>query len=198
MRGGLRTRFIIDSVRLTAIAGLEALGWFDPTIHDTPPGARRHLPLHYIPRPAKWDQPIEPNSLAITSEGYSDDDSGLGGDVADRINLYADLYAQDDAFGWHLTRDLRDILLGKLPEIGCTGPVIDVYDFRQATPAPFTTVDVEEIIIDRAEGLARERHRNWFMTRIGIEDEHLDDSQYSSSWADLRDAWERIQAIELS
>lgn len=197
MRGGLRSRLILDSVRATIVAGLEDLGWFDPTIHDSPPGSRQHQPLRYMTRPEMWDEAIIPNAFAISAERTSDEPQGLGGDVEDRFELYVDLFAQNAEFGWHVAGDIRDILLGKTA--GRTGPVVDVYDFRQATPSPFTQVDIDRVVIDRADSRAREWQRYWFMVRIDIVDDYSDEFDAlhaTTDWTDnLLSAWTRIQNI---
>lgn len=202
IRGGLRSRLIVDSVRVTIIAGLEQLGWFNPTIYDNPPGIRKHHPLRYIPKPVKWDDPIEPNGLTISSEYFSDDELALGGEVEDRLEIYIDLFAQDDAFGTQVTADIRDILIGKFPDLGRAGPYLDIYDFRQPTPAAFTQVEVESVITDRALGEARGWQHHWFMIRLVVLDDYADehDAVHSvTDWSeDLRPAWQRIQAIELA
>lgn len=199
MRGGLRTRLIVDSARVAVLAGLEQLGWFDATVHDTPPGLRHHLPFRYLPRPTLWTDDVQPNSLAISSEDVSDEPLGLGGEVEDRIELYIDLFAQDDDLGWHVSGDIRDLLVGKFPEHGRGAPLIDAYDFRQPTPAPFTQVEVEDVVVDRAQGEAREWRRNWFMIRVRLLDDYDDEYHAAlpmTTWTDdLLPAWQRIQAI---
>lgn len=200
MRGGLRTRLIADSVRVTVIAALDQLGWFQSTVYDDPPGTRRHRPLRYITRPVDWTDDITPNALAISTEDVSDEDLGLGGDVEDRLEMYLDLFAQDEALGLHLIRDIRDILLGKFPELGRSAPHVDVYDFRQATPAPFTQVEIDDVRVDRAQGEARQWQRYWFMLRLQLLDDYADEFDTShpiTKWnEDLRPAWELIQQTE--
>lgn len=200
IRGGLRSRLIADSARLTIVGGLTALGWFDPTVYDDPPGLRRHRPLRYAPRPAKWDEFIEPNALAISTEDSRSDELGLGGDVEDHIRMYADIFAQTDELGWQLSQDIRDLLIGKMPEVGRPAATIDVYDLRQATPAPFTQVEVEDVFLDRAESESREWRNRWFMVRFDLLDEYYDESgpvDIDDTWSvDLSPVWQRIQAIE--
>ncbi|QBQ74869.1 hypothetical protein [Caudovirales GX15bay] len=200
IRGGIRTRLIGDSLRLAVIGGLEALGWFDATIHDSPPGTRQHRPVRYIPKPVKWTVPVEPNAIAISAEDVSDDEFGLGGEVADLLRYYIDIYAESDAIGWHLAQDARDLLLGRSTASGRTGPVIDVFDLRQATPSPFTQVDIEEILVDRALNEAREYQNHWFMVRVAITDEYLDEfdaTHTTMSWSgDYDSVWQWVQAVE--
>lgn len=202
MRGGLRSRLIADSVRLTIIAGLGQLGWFDGTIYDNPPGPRRHRPLRYVPRPLNWDDPIYVNAIAISVDDLYDRPLGLGGEVEDTSEMWVDVFGENDQLGWQLAMDTRDIVLGKYPALGRTGPVIDVYDLRQATPSPFTQVDVASVDVDRAEGEARQWQAHWFMVRIDLEDDYSDEANAvhtSTDWTeDYAGAWQRIQAIELN
>jgi hypothetical protein len=198
MRGGLRSRLVVDSVRVTLLAGLIDLGWFDSTIFDTPPGPRRHQPLRYIPRPASWDVELQPNALSVTLEIMVDDPRGFGAEVEDSLSLYVDLFAQDDELGWQLAHDIEDILLGRQPDIGRAGPVIDVWDLQQATPVPFVQVDVENVRIDRAQGQTQDWQRHWFMIRCDLIDEYGDEAGVTftpSPWgASSSDAWARMAA----
>jgi hypothetical protein len=202
MRGGLRTRLVLDSARLTVIAGLQALGWFDGTIHDTTPGLRRHRPLKYVPRPKKWDDPIEPNAFAVSLDDITDMPLGLGGEVEDSHAMYVDIFAESDPLGWDLAMDIRDVLLGKRPEVGRYAPLIDVFDLRQATPAPFTQVEVDTVLVDRAEGEAAQWRAHWFMVRFDLLDPYDDESDALHPTVDwtqgYANAWAYIQTIELA
>jgi hypothetical protein len=200
MRGGLRTRLILDSTRVTILGALEQLGWFDATIYDDPPGVRTHQPVRYVARPKNWDDVVEPNGLAITSEDISDNPAGLGGEVDDQIEIYIDLFAQDESFGWHLTGDIRDICLGRYPTLGRDAPWIDVYDLRQATPAPFTQIEIQDVRVDRYQGMAQPWQRYWFMIRLSLYDDYADEANavdVEDEWAPyLAEAWLRVQAVE--
>jgi hypothetical protein len=202
IRGGLRSRLVTDSLRITVLAGLQTLGWFDPTISDTPPGPRRHRPVRYVARPVNWNEPIEPNCFAVSSEIMEEEEHGLGGEVEDKLHLYIDLYAENDQIGWHLARDIRDLLLGRLPGTGRAGPVIDVYDLRMATPAPFTQVDIDEITIDRVHSEALQYQNHWFVIGVDLLDEYLDEwdgVHVASAWTDrFSPLWAQIQAVEMA
>jgi hypothetical protein len=184
------------------LAGLEMLGWFDPTIYDDPPGQRQHLPLRYIPRPQSWDVAIAPNALAISIEETEDIPQGFGGDVEDTIRVYLDLFAQNDELGWQLSFDCRNLLLGKHDVFGRRGPVVDVYDLRQTTPTPFTSVDVDNVVLDRAQGEARAFQRYWFMMRTDLVDDYADEfdaTHLATQWnPEFAEAWSAIQAGDLS
>lgn len=201
IRGGLRTRLVVDSARLTIIAGLTDLGWFDGTIHDNPPGPRHHQPVQYVPRPKQWDDTVTANSVAISTEDVYDDPLGLGGEVEDTVEVYVDVFAESDPLGWQIAMDVRDVALGKLPEQGRVGPVIDVYDLRQATPVPFTQVEVTDVQVDRADGDARTWRAHWFMVRLRLVDDYADEGDANlptTSWAPtFAPAWAQIQAITL-
>jgi hypothetical protein len=201
IRGGLRTRFVVDSARIAIIAALSALGWFEETVHDTPPGPRRHRPLRYVPKPLKWDEMVEPNAIAISTDDAHSLRRGLGGDVEDNIRAYVDIFAESDQLGWHLSQDVRDILIGKMPDVGRSVPAIDVYDLRLATPAPFTQVDVEGPLLDRAESESREWRNRWFMVRFDLIDEYYDDfgdvDIDDTAWTeDYAAVWQQIQEVE--
>lgn len=196
MRGGLRKRFVIDSARLTVIAGLEALGWFDPTIYDTPPGARRHRPVRYIARPQRWDVAIEPNAVAISPEDDRDEPQGLGGDVEDTIRCYVDVFAEDDSLGMHLAHDIRDLFIGNLG--ATTGQLdnwVDVYDLTQAVPTPFTRVEVDNVTVDAAASQAKTWQRHWWMVRFDLIDDYADEftpDAITDRWSQVHAAWERV------
>lgn len=202
IRGGLRTRFIVDSARIAIIAALSDLGWFEETVYDTPPGSRRHRPVRYVPKPLKWDEMVEPNAIAISTDDTHSLRRGLGGDVEDNIRAYVDIFAEGDELGWHLSQDVRDVLIGKMPDVGRSAPSIDVYDLRLATPAPFTQVDVERPLLDRAESESREWRNRWFMVRFDLIDEYYDEygdvDLDETNWSeDYGRVWQQIQAIEL-
>lgn len=199
IRGGRRSRYLLDSIGLMIIAGLEDLGWFGATVHDDPPGLRRHQPLRFVPRPAKWDVPVVPNAFSIGIEESAEDGGGLGGDVEDAMHVYIDLFAENESLGWELATDIADLCDGKRPAQGRDNPYLDVYDFNQATPMPFTVVEIEDVRIDRAGVDTHEWQRHWFMVSFRAIDEYRDehlDRIPDGDWSDLRAAWVRIQAIE--
>lgn len=199
IRGGLRSRLVVDSVRFAIISTLQQGGWFDPTIYDTPAGTRRHQPFRYIARPVDWAEDIRPNAIAISPEDVADEPFGFGGEVQDASEIYVDLFAQDDSLGWQVAYELRDSLLGKTSTP--VGPQIDVYDFRQPTPAPFTTVDVDLLEVDRSQGDARTWQRHWFMLHLVLVDEYGDEfpepAPTAAAWSvGDQQSWARIQDVE--
>lgn len=196
MRGGLRSRLILDSTRVTIVAGLEDLGWFNPTVYDNPPGVRRHRNVHYLTKPVHWDQEVTVNAFAVTAEDISDDPIGLAGELEDTLRCYVDVFAQDEQFGIHFAADVRDILAGKMPSIGRTGPFINIFDLRTSPPTAFTTVEVDDLRIDRAQQTVLPWQQYWYMIRFDLIDDYAD--EYGAipvdTWSDhLAPAWQRIQ-----
>lgn len=161
--GGIRARLIADSFYETVRGSLEQLGWFDVN--------RRHRPVTLITRPNDWDESVETNAIAITCEDSTDISIELGsGLTEDRWEFSVDLYAEDDDVGVHLTNDVRDILRGKLPSIGRTGPVFSVYDYRQATPPILFTCEIERVVVDRAHGFTKLWQQHWWAVRCDVID----------------------------
>lgn len=202
IRGGLRTRLILDSVRYAILSTLQQQGWFDPTTYDTPPGTRHHQPFRYVARPVDWAEDIRPNAIAISGEDLSDEPVGFGGEVQDIIEIYVDIFAQDDPLGWQVAYDIRDSLYGK--GTGAVGPQIDIYDVRQSTPSTFTTVDLDLVEIDRSQGDARQWQRHWFMIHLVVLDDYDDEFADQPTvpagqqpWASTElVTWERIREAE--
>lgn len=191
--GGRRARLIQDSVRLQIISALSELGWFDAD--------RRHAPLRYRAKPADWAEEIARNTFSITMEDVDDSPSEMGDGTTDDLRVfYIDFYAENDSVGYHFVGDCRDIIDGRLPSIGRTGPVFDIYDFDLATPASFVQVDVERIVTDRVESQPRPWQQHWHFVRFDILDDHSDTYDGAtleniSEWPGaLTEAYELMQA----
>lgn len=166
--GGLRARLIKDSFFYMLEGRLTALGWFD--------SGRQHLPVNMLAMPRNWDQPIEFNTLAVSAEDVNDTESEMGSNLAeDRWTVYVDFFAEDDSVGADLANDVRDILRGKMPSIGASRAVLDVYDYRQATPPVIAYVDIENVLLDRARNFPRPWQQHWYAIRCDLVDEYYDD-----------------------
>lgn len=166
--GGLRTRMISDSLRNMVVDGLTDLGWF-----STP---RWHAPIHIIDRPNKWDDPVEFNSLVISLEDRDDIPGELGSNyTVDTWTVYIDFYAESDPLGMQVAGDIRDILRGKLPSIGRTDSSFDVYDYRMATPTSFATIQIMNVVDDRARNFPNAWQAHWFVVRADLEDDFMDE-----------------------
>lgn len=168
IEGGLRSRFIRDSLEQLVVGGLTQLGWFGP--------GRDHSPIAIVEAPNDWDDPVEINSLTFADGGENDTELELGSlATEDTWTYYIDFYAEDESLGLHLSGDVRDILRGKLPSIGRTNPALPVYDYRQATPPIVFYCYLENVLVDRAKGFSQPWMRYWFSVRVDVVDENFED-----------------------
>lgn len=166
--GGLRSRMIADSLSNMIEDGLRDLGWLDAD--------RNHKPLRKADRPRTWDQPIEVNSLVISLEDQDDTPGEMGSNyTVDSWTVYIDFYAESDPLGLQVQGDIRDILRGKIPSIGRTDSILDVYDYRMATPTVFTTCQIDNVLADRARDFPNAWQAHWFVVRCDLEDDFMDE-----------------------
>lgn len=133
--GGLRVRLVQSSLVHYVEDGLRAQGWFE---------TRRHLPIQIITRPIAWDQPVTPNTLAITMGQERRGDVEMGSDLTEKsFTIEIDFYADNASVGLDLINDLRDILRGRIPAGG--RPSFAIYDYTQATPTVIGYAVVNEM-----------------------------------------------------
>ena len=128
----------------------------------------------------------------------------MGDDVEDMIAIYVDVFAESDELGWQLAHEVRDLLIGKLPDVGPQNDRIDVFDLRLDPPQRFTQVTVDTALMDRAQAIAAGWQKHWVMVRCEINDEYLDeyddfgtsteyplagwDTAYQDAWVKVRGA----------
>lgn len=167
--GGLRSRMIEMSTFETIKTALTALDWFA--------SGRRHQPIILVNEAQEpTGDPIAFNTLALSSENVASSDEELGSLLAEhRRSYYVDFFAESDALGQHVIGDVKDILEGRMPSLGRSNPIIDVYDYRQATPPQVFYVEVEGVTIDRAHGFPQPWARHWFSVQFTLIDYYSDD-----------------------
>lgn len=166
--GGLRTRLIILAFQEMLRDSLDQLGWFD--------AGRRHQPLNFVVRPAEWEDKVDFNSIAVTCEDVTDDDAELGSNLTeDTWTFSVDIYAENDAVGIHLINDVRDILRGKMPSIGRSGPMLSVPDAQAATPTELFQCSIERVVVDRARGFTKAWQQHWWAARCDVVDTYGDE-----------------------
>lgn len=166
--GGLRVRLIIMSFQQMLRDSLEALGWFDD--------GRQHQAINFVVRPAEWEDKVDFNSIAVTCEDVSDIDAELGSNLTDDTWTFSvDIYCEDDAVGIHLINDIKDILRGKMPSIGRTGPILGVFDYKAATPSQIFRCDIERVVVDRARGFTKAWQQHWWACRCDVIDTYGDE-----------------------
>lgn len=166
--GGLRTRLILRSFQEMVQSSLDALGWFDLN--------RRHQPLNFIVRPPDWAETVDFNSIAITCEDVTDDDAELGSNLTDDTWTFSvDVYCEKDSVGISLIGDVRDILRGKIPSIGRTGPILPVIDYQATTPSQIFVCDIERVTVDRARNFPKAWQQHWWAARCDVIDTYGDE-----------------------
>lgn len=164
--GGLRARLLRDSFRNMIEAGLSEIGWFDID--------RQHRPVRLVAAPANWDEPIEPNLIAVSTTDTEDFELELGSDAARTvIPFFIDVYAEDEAVGESLSGDIRDIVRGRYPSIGRVRATFDIYDYRQATATPIGYCLINDVNRNRqATRVERAYLSNWFTVTCNVEDHY--------------------------
>jgi len=163
--GGLRSRLIFDSLFAVLDDGLTALGWLSP------PVPRRNLPVSLVAEQQDVSHEVALNTVALSDENVSSTPWEMGSQLAeDTRNYYIDFFGESDAVAKHVIGDLRDLVMGKMPDIGPAGPVINVYDYRQS-PAPFIFgVDVINVRVDRSHDTTHPWLRHWYSIQLQLLD----------------------------
>lgn len=172
--GGLRARMIRDSFRKMIRDALTDLGWFV----DTP----ARLPIKWIDRPARWDEPLELNSLSVTMEDVADDPAELGSLLTeDRWTFTIDFWAERDSLGLQMINDVRDILRGKIASSGSHRMSFPVYDLRVNDTDSIFYCEIENVGIDRARNFPNPWQQNWFVAICDVVDTYDHDDPGDSS-----------------
>jgi hypothetical protein len=160
--GGLRARLLHDSLFAVIEDGLDILGWLDPD--------RSHRPIRFQAEPPSWNQPVEPNVIALQVASVDTDEVEVGSWLTtDTAVVYVNVYAESDSFGLDISNDLRDLLRGRLPSDG-TG-TFAIYDYRNATPPVVGHFSVRDVSALRNLSVTEDAWtRHWFRVRCEIQD----------------------------
>jgi hypothetical protein len=147
---------------------LTILGWFDV--------GRKHTAITFIDSPVGNQTEIPLNTLALSDEDEIEHDDELGSQLAEhRWQFYIDFYAENNSVGLHLSRDVRDIVAGRFGSIGRNAPIVHVYDYTMATPAAIFTVEIENVVRDRAHDFPKKHLQHWYAVRFEIVDHYATD-----------------------
>lgn len=167
--GGLRARFIKDSIFYCLHTALTDLGWFD--------AGRQHAPISFNGFVTPNLDPIPINSVSLSDESMHNVDLELGSTaVMTTWVFYVDFYAEDDDLGKHLINDVRDILGGRMSTIGRPDASVPVYDWRMATPTKVFTVGIDNLMIDRAHDFPKPWQKHWYTCRFDVTDAYGDET----------------------
>lgn len=162
--GGIRDRLIRDAAAKYLQDALGLLHWFESANpakvtfvdHAVAPGT---------------EVPLGTMSLSMDNTPV-DDEMELGSNFGEyRYVLYVDLYGHDEDSGRQISGDVRDILLGKHPSIGCDFPILPVYDTTTSpTPIdPAFEVLIEKVEADRAiRDINRPWQEFWFVVKFEL------------------------------
>lgn len=182
--GGVRERFIKDSVFEYLKGKLATLGWFSD--------GRQHAPVRFTDEAVDIRQLVEPNTLTLSAENNLAEDVELGGLLTEFTwTMYVDFYAESEAVGLHLIGDVAAILRGQMSSIGASRAYVPVFDYFQATPVdPIFFVSVEKVRTDKAHDFPHMQLRHWHACSFDIIDAYGDDSDGDTPpgprlWSDL-------------
>lgn len=153
--GGLRARYLQDSITFLITNGLAQLGWFDTD--------RAHLPLRFVPAPFDWNQPVDFNLLTVSSISRRATYIEVGSDLTeDNVSMTVDIYGETESFGIDVANDIRDLLRGRLPG-GAIGGVADIFDLALSPPPiiGYATIDEPRVACQPTK-LASARAIHWF------------------------------------
>jgi hypothetical protein len=161
--GGLRARLIRESVFEKLRTGLTDLGWFD--------AGRPHSPIILESRSQNQDETIVINTVALSDENDFESGWEMGSNLTEQTwQMYVDFFAENDALGLSLIRDVRDILRGRFTSIGQDSTFFNVYDYRQATPPILFQCEIQNVDTDRAHGFLKPWLEHWYACNFEVVD----------------------------
>lgn len=166
--GGLRARLVHDSIYRMLYDALDALGWFDVS------SSRSTITFNSEPLPPDIEVPI--NTIALADEDERGEAIELGSQLQElRWQMYVDFFAENDALGLHVVRDIKDILQGRMASIGRDRPIVEVYDYTLATPVEIFSVEIEDVFTDKARDFPQPWLRAWRTCGFAVIDTYAGD-----------------------
>ena len=153
--GGIRDRFIIESVTNAISDALSALGWFDTD--------RWHAPIRLVDEYPDENIDVPLNTLAVSIDFALDDFLELGNDGREVVtSFYLDFFAENDAVSRHLIGDIYEFLR--------TSQMLDVYDYRETPPVHLFKVEVEGIERERPSRVVTPWQQHWMTLSFDVRD----------------------------
>lgn len=166
--GGQRARAIRSSLFRFINSGLHQLGWFDT--------GKGFTPITFLDEIPAYDAQnvVAVNTLALIDGESESRDMELGSYNAEESWYFAfDFFAENDAVGLQVIRDIKAMLEGRHPQIGYVFPVLPILDVTQATPPLVGYADIEKISANRMSG-PQPFMRYWFTCGCEIIDYNSD------------------------
>lgn len=160
LAGGLRSRLMERSVLAGIRTALDALGWFD--------AGRQHAPINLVAHQYELDEEVPLNTVAVWFDNVDENPEELGSGLTEHsIDLWVDVYAQDDSLGKHLADDIRDVLAGRMAAAGRSDPSFAVSDLDDD---PLFVVQIENTKRARARGFPHPWQRHWWVVSATVID----------------------------
>lgn len=168
--GGLRHRLINDNIRLLLSEGLASLHWMD--------SGRQHRPLSVQSEALDSDVEALPNIVTVSYEDIQSMDYELGQYATEHsFEFYVDVYAESSAVGKHLAGDVRDLLIGNFHSLGYTKPALECVDLRDPLRPVFTTVQFEDVQVDRSRVFNKPYQKFWWVVAFVVVDYYGSDEE---------------------
>lgn len=167
--GGLRARLIRESLYQLLNDNLSSLGWFN--------SGRYHGAISFNSEPVSIQDEIPLNTLALSDDEMDDEFLEMGSNLSENSwTFYVDFYAESDALGLHLIRDIRDILGGRYgSSLSRDRSAFPVYDYRQATPSVAFYCDIENVFVDKALAFQKPWQKHWYSCQFQVIDSYADE-----------------------
>ena len=153
--GGLRDRFVYESVFEHVNIELTAKGWFglDAT----------HTPVTVVYAFPEDEDPVQKNTLAMTSGNADTGYVELGSlAYAKGTILFFDFYGENDPISQQLIGDIEHFFL--------KNPSLDVYDYENAKAVLFQA-QVLDSLVRRPTRVTQPWQKHWITLSVEIEDE---------------------------
>lgn len=152
--GGLRARLIKESFWRMLESSLTSLGWMQ--------GGRSHAPIILAKDVVPDSDPILPNTLSVIDLDNTPEVLELGTNAKDvRWPFCVDFYGENDAISIQMSYDVRDILLGRMPSIGRSGPTLEVRDWTKPNNPILFIAAIEDVFVDRPERITQSWQRHF-------------------------------------
>lgn len=166
--GGRRLRYIHDSIEAHVLDIITQLHYLDP--------GRRHAPVQILPKPKKWNDPIDYNTITVDVADMVDIEAEMGSNLTDdQHTVYIDFYGENDSISRELAGDLTAALRGKMPSIGRTRMKLDIFDLAAPTQPPIFYVTVENVVTDKAHNFPEPWRAHWISVRFDATDTYGDE-----------------------
>lgn len=161
--GGVRARLISDSVYHLIYDNLELLGWFD--------SGRSHRPITVKTEPYANREDIPLNAMVISDSLTTDEEAEMGSNLGDiSTTHYVDFYSENEAIGKEVIHDVRDILKGRMPDIGRVDSMVPVYDWSVATPPLLFKCEIQDLIVEQVHETPKPFQSFWWLCRFDVVD----------------------------